>query len=80
MKKVLLLLAVLLIGCTSDEENNCSCTKDVYDLETYTVIVNNNQQLRNRYVFKYSEDVVCQEETPNYVIIGNSQAFKINCN
>ena len=82
MKKILSILAVLsLIGCSSDEETNCSCIKNVYDLEDTIIIVNGIPTFgENRYVFKYSEDVICQEETGQYVPIGNNQAFKIQCN
>ena len=81
MKKILSILAVLsIIGCSTDEETSCSCTKNVYDLE-YTIIIVNGLPTfgDNEYVFKYSEEVICQEETGQYVLIGNNQAFRIFC-
>jgi len=81
MKKVILVLVIILSGCSSDDLGieDCGCIKENWHVDTGVTFDSNGlPHLTHTHVKDYTEPVICQDEV-NFKSIGESRYFKIKC-
>lgn len=79
MKKLLLILSLFILSCSTDTEETCDCTKYVYEYNQYTYIDSNGlPHVGFEKVDLYSEVVNCQDEQEE-VSNGDNTYFDIVC-
>lgn len=80
MKKLILLTAIIFIGCSSEDEDNCGCQKLTYELTQGVFTPPNGLPITTveRELIS-TEDVVCQDEQTE-VTQSENIVFDIECN
>lgn len=64
MKKLILLTAIILSGCSAD--SGCDCTKDTYQKDS---------QVGFTFTYLYSDPAICQDESDGWQGTGQSNIF-----
>ncbi len=78
MRYIVLLLVVVLLGCSKE---SCECEREVYELVDSKVFNAEGEiVIHTKRVLLYKEAVVCQDEVREYTEFHSDLVFKISCN